>query len=198
MLIMPSDERRAYGRRLVPYITWSLTLFALGVILGRMVVFSIPGLADHFSNTLANFVKIFAAMPPWQLAAAIFLNNALKTLLAILLGTVLGIVPGFFLLANGLALGVALSLSIEARGVWQSILGILPHGILELPAVFLGTSIGLMLGMEMIKRLRGRSETPFPSELGRAVRFYCTVIAPLLLLAALVEAFVTAAIVSPR
>jgi uncharacterized membrane protein SpoIIM required for sporulation len=52
--------------------------------------------------------------------------------------------------------------------------------------------------MHTIKRLRGRSETAMPGELSRAMRFYCTVIAPLLLLAALVEAFITAAIVSPR
>jgi stage II sporulation protein M len=198
MLIMPPEERRAYARRLLPYISESLTLFALGMVLGLMVVYRIPGLADHFADTLANFVSIFAAMPSWKLAGAIFLNNAAKTLLAILLGTALGIVPGFFLLANGVALGVALSLSIQTRGAWLSILSILPHGILELPAVFLGTSIGLMLGMQTIKRLRGRSETPISGELGRALRFYCTVIAPLLLLAALVETFVTAAIVLPR
>lgn len=198
MLIMPSEERRAYACRLLPYISVSLTLFASGMVLGLLVVYRIPGLSDRFADTLANFVKIFAAMPPWKLAGAIFLNNAVKTLVAILLGTVLGIVPGFFLLANGVALGVALSLSIQARGVWLSILGLLPHGILELPAVFLGTSIGLMLGIQLIKRLCGRSATTMMSELGCAFRFYCTVIVPLLLLAALVEAFVTAALISPR
>jgi stage II sporulation protein M len=198
MLTMPSEERRAYVRRLLPYISASLTLFASGVVLGVVAAYRIPGLADRFAETLANFVQMFSAMPPWKLAGAIFLNNAVKTLLAILLGTVMGFVPGIFLLANGVALGVAFSLSIQARGVWLSILAILPHGVLELPAVFLGTSIGLLLGMQTIKRLRGRSETAMPSELSRAVRFYCTVIVPMLLLAALVEAFITAAIISPR
>ena len=198
MLIMRSEERRAYVHRLLPYISLSLTIFASGMILGLAVINRIPGLSDHFTDMLANFGKIFAGMPPWKLAAAIFLNNAVKALLAILLGTILGIVPGIFLLANGVALGVALSLSIQARGAWLSLLGILPHGVLELPAVFLGTSIGLLLGMETIKRVRGRSETTITSEIGRALRFYCTVIAPLLLLAALVEAFVTAALVLPR
>jgi len=198
MLIMPAEERRAYLRRLLPYISASLTLFALGMVLGVVVAYRIPGLADRFADTLANFVQMFSAMPPWKLAGAIFMNNAVKTLLAILLGTVLGFVPAIFLLANGVALGVALSLSIQARGVWLSILAILPHGVLELPAVFLGTSIGLLLGMQTIKRFRGRSEMPAPSELSPAVRFYCTVIVPLLCLAALVEVFVTAAIVSSR
>ncbi len=198
MLIMPSEERRAYLRRLLPYISASLTLFAAGMVLGVFVAYRIPGLADRFADTIANFVQMFSAMPPWRLAGAIFMNNAAKTLLAILLGSVLGFVPSIFLLANGIALGVALSLSIQTRGVWLSILAILPHGVLELPAVFLGTSIGLLLGMQTIKRLRGRSERPVLSELRPAVRFYCTVIVPLLLLAALVEVFVTAAVASSR
>lgn len=198
MLIMSSEERRAYLRRLLPYMSASLTVFALGMILGIVIAYRVPDLADRFADSLAGFVQMFSTMPPWKLAGAIFVNNAVKTLLAILLGTILGFVPGIFLLANGMALGVALSLSIQTRGVWLSILAILPHGIIELPAVFFGTSIGLLLGMQTIKRLQGRSETPAPSELSPAVRFYCTVIVPLLLLAALVEVFVTASLVSPR
>jgi stage II sporulation protein M len=198
MVIMSPEECRAYLHRLLPYITTTLTLFALGMLAGLAVVHRIPGLADNFADTLTNFAKIFANMPSWKLAAAIFLNNAVKTLFAILLGTALGIVPGIFLLANGAALGVAISLSIQARGLSHSLLSILPHGVLELPAVFLGTSIGLMLGVQAIKRLRGRSETAIGSEIMRGLRFYCTVVLPLLLLAALVEAFVTAAIVMPR
>ena len=196
MLIMPSEERRAYLHRLLPYISASLTLFAAGMVLGLVVIYRIPGMADRFADTLANFIQMFSAMPPWKLTAAIFVNNAVKTLVAILLGTVLGFVPGIFLLANGMALGVALSLSIQARGVWLSLVAILPHGVLELPAVFLGTSIGLMLGVQTIKRLRRQLEPPSRSELASALRFYCTVIVPLLLLAALVEVFVTAALVS--
>lgn len=198
MLIMPSEELRAYVRRLLPYISASLTLFASGIVLGVVVAYRIPGLAHRFADSLADFVQMFSAMPPWKLAGAIFLNNAVKTILAILLGTVMGFVPGIFLLANGVALGIAFSLSIQTRGAWLSILAILPHAVFELPAVFLGTSIGLLLGMHTIKCLRGRSETAMPGELSRAMRFYCTVIAPLLLLAALVEAFITAAIVSHR
>ena len=198
MLIMHSGERRAYFRRLLPYLSTSLTLFALGMLAGLVAVHRIPGLADNLADTLANFTKIFANMPSWKLAAAIFLNNAVKTLFAILLGTALGIVPGIFLLANGVALGVAISLSIQARGLWLSLLSILPHGVLELPAVFLGTSIGLMLGVQAIERLRGQSETAISSELIRGLKYYCTVVLPLLLLAALVEAFITAAIVMPR
>lgn len=198
MLIMSRQQRRAYLTRLLPYLSGSLTLFTLGIVAGAVAVRQIPGLADHFVETLASFVKTFAGMPPWKLASAIFLNNALKTLMAILLGTVLGFVPVLFLLVNGMALGVAISLSIQARGLWASLVSIVPHGVFELPAVFLGTSIGLMLGIHSMRRLIGRSDTTIRVELGNGLRYYFTVILPLLLLAASVEAFVTAVLVPPR
>jgi stage II sporulation protein M len=198
MLLMPQQERRAYLSRLQPYVTASLALFAAGMMIGLIIVYRVPALTDRFTDTLAEFIGMFTGMPRWKLAAAIFLNNALKTLLAILLGPALGIVPAIFLLANGAALGVALSLSIKARGWATSLLSIVPHGLLELPAVFLGTSIGVMLGIHTVKRFAGKSETNFRAEMGRALKYYCTVILPLLFVAALVEAFLTAALVAPR
>ncbi|MGH7796747.1 MAG: stage II sporulation protein M [Candidatus Binatia bacterium] len=198
MLIMPREERRAYSRRLRPYLFASLALFALGIVAGLVAVYRIPSIADHFQDMLANFVRMFAGMPPLRLAGAIFLNNAFKTLCAIVLGLFIGIVPVIFLLANGVALGVAMSISTQARGLWPSLLAILPHGILELPAVFLGTSIGLLIGRQAAQRLAGRAETPIGAEVLQGIKYFCTVIVPLLLVAAFVEAFLTAALVSPR
>ena len=198
MLIMTKEERRAYLYRLRPYIVASLALFALGVVGGLVAVQSVPSLADHFQDILANFVRMFTGMPPFRLAAAIFLNNAVKTLFAIVLGVVLGIVPVIFLFANGIALGVAISISTQARGLWPSLLAILPHGIFELPAVFLGTSIGLMIGHLATQRISGRARAPIVAEIVRGIGYFCTVIVPLLVLAAFIETFITAALVVPR
>jgi len=198
MIIMLREERRAYLVRLHPYMIASLILFGAGTAIGLVVVSYFPGLADHFEETIAAFVKTFAGMPRLKLAAAIFVNNTIKTLLAILLGALFGIIPAFFLLANGIALGVAWSLSASARGPWLSLLSILPHGILELPAVFLGTSIGMAIGVQALKRLTGKSDLNISAELVSGLRYFCSVIVPLLFIAALVEAFVTAAFVAPR
>jgi stage II sporulation protein M len=198
MITMPFDERRAYTGRLWPYLKASLILFGAGLVVGLMIVSHFPFLADHFEDTIASFVGIFSGMSRFKLAGAIFFNNALKTLLAILLGTLLGIVPGIFLLANGVALGVAWSLSSHSRGPWLALLSILPHGMIELPAVFLGTSIGLMIGTQALQRLFGSSEVKIGGEVLQGLRYFCTVIVPLLFAAAFVEAFVTAALISLR
>jgi stage II sporulation protein M len=198
MIIMSRDERRAYLNRLYPYLKTSLAIFGSGIVIGLMSVTHFPELAGHFESSVVGFVKIFHGFSRFELAGAIFLNNALKTLVGIILGSLFGIIPVVFLLANGIALGVVFSLSTQSRGPWLSLLSILPHGILELPAVFLGTSIGLMVGTHVLKRLFGRAETTLGGELVRGLRFFCTVILPVLLIAALVEAFLTSALVAPR
>jgi stage II sporulation protein M len=198
MIIMSREERRAYLKQLYPYLKASLVIFGSGIVVGLMSVTHVPELAGHFESSVVGFVKIFRGLSKFELAAAIFVNNALKTLLGIVLGSLFGIIPVIFLLANGIALGVVFSLSAQSRGPWLSLLSILPHGILELPAVFLGTSIGLMVGSHAVKRLFGRAEATSRGELVRGLRFFCTVILPVLLIAALVEAFLTSALVAPR
>jgi stage II sporulation protein M len=198
MIIMSREERRAYLKRLYPYLKTSLVIFGSGIVVGLMSVTHFPELAGHFESSVVGFVKMFRGLSRLELAAAIFLNNALKTLVGIILGVLFGIIPVVFLVANGIALGVVFLLSAQSRGALLSLLSIVPHGLLELPAVFLGTSIGLMIGSHAVKQLFGRVETTLGGELYRGLRFFCTVILPLLLIAALVEAFLTSALVTLR
>jgi len=198
MIIMSSGERREYLRRLRPYLKTSLIIFGIGVIIGLMIVSSFPEIADQFQSSIAGFVKLFRGLSKLQLAAAIFLNNALKTLATILFGCLFGVIPGIFLFANGIALGLVFSLSVPTRGLWLSLASIVPHGVFELPAVFFGTSIGLMLGAHAVKSIFTGTETTLGAELIRGLRIFCTVILPLLLIAAFVEAFLTSALVAPR
>jgi len=198
MIAMPAEERRAYLKRLYPYLKTSLVIFGSGIVIGLMAVSHFPLLAQHFESSVVGFVNIFHGLSKLELAAAIFLNNTLKTVLAILFGSLFGIIPAVFLLGNGIALGVIFSLSAQTRGLWLSLLSIVPHGLLELPAVFLGTSIGLMVGSRVMKQFFSRPETTIGSELVQGLRFFITVILPLLFIAALVEAFLTSALVTPK
>jgi len=198
MIAMPAEERRAYLKRLYPYLKTSLVIFGSGIVIGLMAVSHFPLLAQHFESSVVGFVKNFRGLSKLELAAAIFLNNTLKTVLAILLGSLFGIIPAVFLLGNGIALGVIFSLSGQTRGLWLSLLSIVPHGLLELPAVFLGTSIGLMVGSRVMKQFFRPPETTIGSELVQGLRFFITVILPLLFIAALVEAFLTSALITPR
>lgn len=195
MIAVYQQDLCAYLHRLRPYLTTSIVLFSVGIVVGLLIFDRFPNLTDSFEESLSAFIKQFRGLPKLQLAAAIFLNNSVKTLVVILLGIFFGIVPAFFLIVNGAALAVVLSLSTQSRGIWLSLLSILPHGILELPAVFLGSAIGLMMGVSLTRRLTAKSEIRIAADLSQAVKFFAAVIVPLLLVAALVEAYVTSALV---
>jgi stage II sporulation protein M len=192
---MNRDERSAYLRELRPYLIASIIFFAIGGAIGAAVATRYPGLADQFGDSVAGFLKSFRNLPKPQLAAAIFLNNSVKTLAAILLGLAIGIVPALFLIVNGVVLGVVFVLSSYSRGIWPSLLSIVPHGILELSAVFLGTATGLLLGNVVLKRILSKSDAELRPALSRALRFYAIVILPMLLVAAMIEAFITTVII---
>jgi len=193
---MPAEEIRCYLHRLRPYLLTSIVLFGVGFVIGLMIVNRFPQMAETFESSVAGFIKVFRGLPKLQLAAAIFVNNTVKTLAVILLGTLFGLIPAFFLIVNGAVLGMVLSLSGHTRGLWVSLLSILPHGILELPAVFLGTAIGIMMGTSIARKLFAQAENKIATELGHALKFFCAVIVPLLFVAAFVETYVTSALVT--
>jgi len=184
-------EQRGDFARLRPYVMASIGFFALGSLGGGLAIIFYPETAQQLQELLKQFVKMFHGMSKLQLVVAIFLNNGLKTLVVILLGPVLGLTPVIFLVINGAILGAVIPTAVESKGLWLALMTIIPHGIFELPAIFMGASIGIRLGMHPFLRLAGKADTTLLSELGHGLRLFVTVILPLLLLAAVIEVFVT-------
>jgi stage II sporulation protein M len=191
MISFNSREKRLDLARLRPFVIASVVLFCAAALAGGMAIVYFPDLATQLQELLKQFAHMFRGLPKLQLAVAIFFNNSLKTLLVILLGPLLGIAPVIFLIVNGAILGAVVPVAAATRGLWPSIMTIAPHGILELPAILLGTSIGLRLGTQAWRRLAGKADKTLLAELGDGLRIYFTVIVPLLLVAAAIEVYVT-------
>ena len=183
--------RRDDIARLRPFAVVSVLLFCVAALAGGLAIIYVPQLATQLQQLLQQFAQIFRGLPRLQLAIAIFFNNSFKTLLVILLGPLLGLAPAILLLVNGAILGAVLPVAAATRGLWESIMTIVPHGVLELPAIFLGTSIGLRLGAHAWRRLAGTADKTLFAELGDGLRIYFSLIVPLLLVAAAVEVYLT-------
>ena len=192
----PTEERLPYHTQLRPYLAVSVALFIAAALLGCVAAFYIPRVSRFFNQNVAEFVRLFRALPKLQLAAAIFLNNAIKALLVIAGGVAFGVFPVIFILANGAALGIVLAASMRSRGLLPAMVAILPHGIFELPAILLASSMGLLLGGCAIKKLFRRADVSLRSELAIAMRFFARIVLPLLVIAAVVEAFLTSILVT--
>ena len=122
-------------------------------------------------------------------------NNLRATLVA----AALGIVPFVYLTVlplamNAVVIGAVLAASSAmGAGLWQMVvLGLLPHGVFELPAILLGMAMGLRLCAGLSAAIRKKPGAPRPEELlPQLVRQYVCFCLPLLTVAAVVETFVT-------
>lgn len=153
------------------YILVSALLFALGIAFGAT-----PAVSSAFESFLAQQVqglgeiqKMLAEQENTQLATFIFifLNNSIKAVLVIFLGAVLGIAPVLFLVVNGLLVGFVVKISAaQYSSVWELIVkGLLPHGILEIPAIIIACAYGMRFGILLIQSI-GWSLTLKRAEIG--------------------------------
>jgi stage II sporulation protein M len=191
MINLENLERRFDLVWLRPFELASLGIFAIGALAGGLAIVFYPETAEQLQDLLKQFARMFHGMSKLRLATAIFLNNSLKTLLVIVSGPLLGLAPIIFLVVNGAILGAVIPAAVESKGLWAALMTIVPHGIFELPAIFVGTSIGMALGVHPLRRLVGKADTTLLSALGHGLRVFVRVILPLLLLAAAIEVFVT-------
>ncbi len=189
-----NPTRCDYFRELRPFLFTTVLLFALGIIAGSLLAGHSIFAGLKINESLGGFAQMFINLPKPILALMIFTNNAVKTLLVVVLGIALAIVPLVFILVNGVAIGVVLHLATQSKGLAYSILAIVPHGVFELPGVLCGAAIGVMLGSKAIKRLFWKSEFKVGFELRRALTIFATTIVPLLVIGAITEAYLTAAI----
>ncbi|GGL25905.1 stage II sporulation protein M [Nocardia jinanensis] len=122
-------------------------------------------------------------------AALVWTNNAWVSALALFLGVL--IVPVVYLLfMNALNIGITAGLMAEA-GRLDSFFGfLLPHGMLELTAIFIAGGAGLKLGWTLIDPGR-LSRAEAVARQGRITAAIALGLVPTLLVAGLLEGFVT-------
>ena len=169
--------------------------FSVLVLLGFAAGMLFPDMAQQ---TLQNFAAqveqlgLTDDVPQSQMMATLFFNNITASLLSMLYG----LIP--FLPLSALALGTnALMLGAFAAiyqqqgiGLGVYVLGVLPHGIFELSA------LGLLICRTGTERILKKSDTPFFRRVLDCIRVFLTFSVPLLLVAALIETYVTPALLN--
>jgi stage II sporulation protein M len=168
-----------------PFAVCSL-LFIFSLASGFYLGERMPG------EVLEELLKPFPELKGMSLPSIflfILANNALKSLVWMVLGILFGIPPLIFTAFNGFFLGwFSYSISRE-RGMLFTLAALVPHGVVEIPAILLSMAAGLGIGYQLINRLRGRGG--LGAEIKGALKLFMRRIVPLLILAALVEVIVT-------
>lgn len=189
------------------YLVAAALLFVTGILLGAYTAVYHPELIQEAMALLEEPLRrlgeeIFQgelSQGIWTL----FLHNLRTLALVPVLGLVLGIYPVFSLLANGLVIGVVGAVTTSTASLPAFLAGIIPHGVLEIPAILIAGAVGLRLGLAPIFR---RKSSPFAApqpnawqgyrqELALALRviLLCAV---LLLIAAVIEVAITPRIIA--
>ncbi|EKD58560.1 MAG: hypothetical protein ACD_56C00097G0005 [uncultured bacterium] len=168
----------------------SSLLFLVFIFWGyRLAIKNPQDVSLVLEQTLAQFASI-KNLSAFMIFLLIFLNNAIKAFFVTILGTLFGIVPLIFIFLNGELIGFVFGISqVEGLGVMRVLIGIAPHGVLEIPAIMLSAGYGLWLGYRFLLFVLHRDE--FRKYFFLALGKYFTLILPLLFLAALIEAFIT-------
>lgn len=137
-----------------------------------------------------DFANYYRSHPAGAFAAQVWTNNAWVAAIALCLGVLLGLPTLLILLQNAANLGIAGGY-LAAAGKSGLFFGlILPHGLLELTAVFLAAGTGLRLGWTVIDPGPRRRVDALAAE-GRAAVTIALGLVVVLLLSGVIEAFVT-------
>lgn len=143
------------------YILAAVLLFSLGVYQGYT--------SNELDELLLQVVnEAFGEMgdkiassdnPTMASILLIFLNNVRAILFMMIFGLIAGVFPVLSTWFNGVLVAFVLRMQ-EAAGasMYDMIFkGLLPHGLLELPVIFIAAGYGIRLGMTVIRRI-------FPSQ----------------------------------
>ncbi len=189
----------ASWRDVRPYFIFALILFFAAMVVGGTP----SGATDFIKDQVRSMADLAqetekADNPQMAFFWLIFKKNVLACIMTMYLGIGAGIFPLFTMALNGMLMGFLFgAMSQEGQPVGLLIVkGILPHGILELPALFLAAGFGMMLGVGVLRGVFGSlfGKTDPWGLFSRSIRGSIpalVVLVVLLLLAAIVESTVT-------
>ena len=168
----------------------AIFLFAVGMTCGLVL----PGsTASFLAEDLAALRELGSILGPFQLTTAmfIFLKNVSALLFSFLLSPILCLVPLLALTVNGWLLSFVSLVVVQEESLGFLLSGLLPHGIIELPAVIIGEAAALSFGVLAITALVSKKRrNQFTPGLKQNLKYL--VLACLLLLpAAIIETYLT-------
>ncbi|MBY5164522.1 stage II sporulation protein M, partial [Salsipaludibacter albus] len=136
------------------------------------------------------FESYYSDGPAWLFAIRLFLNNGRIALQMFGAGVLLGLPTLLISATNGWMVGVAGSVMADAGQAWTFWRLILPHGLVELPAIIVAGGAGLQVGWAVISP-GDRTRTRAVAEEGRRAATVAFTAAAALVLAAAIEAWIT-------
>lgn len=159
------------------YILFAFLAFVFAALIGYAFY-------DNFrfiDDIIKNLILTTKDLSGFELVLFILQNNMQTALIGMLLGVVFGFFPFMAAVSNGVVLGYVMRKVSAVAGIgefWR----LLPHGIFELPAIFISLGLGIKLGFSLFS---GKKE--FNQRFYESINVFLFVVIPLLIVAAIIE-----------
>jgi len=170
----------------------AVLLFAGGLVWGLLAPAS--GGAAIFSaetKSLQDMASTINSLPQWGMFALVLTKNITALLFSFVMSPCLLILPLVTLLLNGWLIGAVAPGVVSQHSVKYLLIGILPHGVFELPALFIGEAAALSFGISAMKALFSKGERTQFHPMARPEIKHVIVSLLLFIPAAAIETFVT-------
>jgi len=171
-------------------------------VVGLLVTFLVASFVGYAyslhnpSNTLEIVKKLaeHIGSPPssdFHTFLRIFTNNTMVAILSMLSGLLFGIGPWLIMAFNGFIAGVVVGFVTETGkySFTQTLLGLVPHGVVEIPALAIAGAAGILWYKEIVKG-EGNGAERFKRGMKKALTMLALSVL-LLLIAALIETYIT-------
>ena len=194
-------EFPAVFRKTFPYIFTSFMLFMLPLMFA--LVMSI--IDERFADAVEPGLKeLIAGHYNWTesinkgnalASTSIQTNNITVTFVAFAGGVFAGLGTVLVLVQNGISIGMTMGLCIKYR-FWDILIFITAHGVIELTAIFIAGGAGLLIGKALLMPGDHRRIDALVTNGMLAIKLIMGCV-PMLLIAGLIEGFVSPAHISP-
>ncbi len=171
-----------YIRHIKKFIFSIIFMFLFFALIGFFVP-ATPEIQQIINEFIQKLMELTEGMSQSELISFIFVNNLQSSFFGMIFGIVFGIYPIVSAIVNGYLLGYVAIAVVNAES-FLSLWRIFPHGIFELPAVFISLGMGLKLGTFVFQKQKWKS---LKSSFFSSIKVFFFIILPLLIIAAIIE-----------
>ncbi|MBD3207338.1 hypothetical protein GF319_13485 [Candidatus Bathyarchaeota archaeon] len=173
---------KEYLKDLTPIFAITIFLFIFSSFMGYYMGEQIS--PEIFEDLFSN-IPDPADSTTLEIFVAILVNNTIASFLFLVSGVLIGIPPLLFIIMNGFIVGWISWTAAKEVGIGLVLLTLVPHGIIEIPAISLSAAMGVGIGYKIIHKIR--KENGITSYVKDSLNLFVTRIVPLLILAAAIE-----------
>jgi len=168
----------------------AISIFGIGLVLGLVTP---SGIDSLISEEIAALEELGASLVPFSVLTLVFIfvKNVVALLVSFVLSPILCLVPILALTANGWLISFVSASVAQEKSLGYVLAGLLPHGVLELPALIMAQAAALSFGtMAMLALIKKERRSLLLPNLKQNLKYLLIALA-LLLPAAIIETYVT-------